>query len=257
MAYEVERVPVWRDNYAWVLFGDDGSAALVDSPEAGPIAERLSARGARLTHILNTHHHPDHVGANPDLVDAWPGLAVFGSAYDAEQHRIPGLTKGLRDGDTFTFAGVRCSVREVPGHTLGHIAYLFDDGRAFVGDTLFVGGCGRLFEGTAEQLDRSLNEVLAALPDDTRVYCAHEYTASNLRFARSVDPDNADLLAYSEEVERLREADEATVPSTLGLERRINPFLRADLPALRAAVDLPDAPRHEVLGALRSRKDHF
>lgn len=256
MAYEVVQLPVWRDNYAYVLLGDD-VAAVVDSPEAAPVLALLDERGRSLTHIFNTHHHFDHVGSNEGLLERFPDLEVWAGAHDHREQRIPGQTRVLRDGDRFTFSGVGCTVREVPGHTLGHIAYLFDDGRAFVGDTSFVGGCGRLFEGTPAQMDHALNEVLSSLPDDTRLYCAHEYTASNLRFALSVDGDNPDLRAFADEVERLRAAEQPTVPSTVGLEKRVNPFYRADAPALRAAVGLPDAPRHEVLGALRALKDEF
>jgi hydroxyacylglutathione hydrolase len=258
MALTIHRVPVWSDNYAWVLEAADGTAAVVDSPEAAPIAALLRDRCLRLTHILNTHHHPDHVGANRDLATSWPGLHIWAGRYDAERERIPGLTRSFSDGERAEFGGVPCTVRAVPGHTLGHIAWLFDDGAAFVGDTLFVGGCGRLFEGTARQLDHSLHEVLGALDPATRLYCAHEYTAANLRFALSVEPDNADLLDYAREVERLRAAGTATVPSTLELEWRINPYLRCDRPELRLSVGAPaDAPRHEVLGALRAAKDRF
>lgn len=258
MSLDIQRVLVWQDNYAWLLSDHEGNAALVDAPDAAPILAILEERGLRLTHILNTHHHYDHVGSNEALGAAFPGLEVFGGVYDREHDRIPGQTRALSDGERFTWGGVGCTVRAVPGHTLGHIAYLFDDGSAFVGDTIFVGGCGRLFEGTAEQLDRAINEVFDALPDDTRLYCAHEYTAANLAFARSVDPDNADLVAYAEEVDALRAAGHATVPSTVALERTINPFVRADRPALRAAAGCtPDAPRHEVVGALRRMKDSF
>lgn len=258
MAFDVLRVPVWRDNYAWVLVDGAGQAAVVDSPEAAPILALLTERGLRLTHILNTHHHPDHVGANAALAAAFPGLQIWAGRYDADHDRIPGLTRAFDDGEAVQWGGVSGVVRAVPGHTLGHIAWLFDNGAAFVGDTLFVAGCGRLFEGTAEQLDEALNGVIAGLDDATKLYCAHEYTESNLRFAQSVDPDNAELLAYAAEVARLRARGEPTVPSTLALERAINPFLRCDTPALRRSAGLDDgAARHEVLGALRARKDRF
>ncbi len=198
MPFAIQRVPVWQDNYAWLLASEDGTAALVDAPEAGPILEILRSRGLGLTHIFNTHHHYDHVGSNEALQAAFPDLQIFGGVYDHQHGRIPGQTRALADGERFTWGGVGCTVREVPGHTLGHIAYLFDDGSAFVGDTLFVGGCGRLFEGTAEQLDGAINRVLATLPSDTRLYCAHEYTASNLAYARSVDRDNANLATDAE-----------------------------------------------------------
>lgn len=258
MAYEVVQLPVWRDNYAYVLLGEHGDAAVVDSPEAAPVLALLDARGATLSHLLNTHHHPDHVGANAELLARFPHAAVFGSVYDQQRGRIPGQTRGLIDGETFSFAGVQVTVRAVPAHTLGHIAYVFEDGSAFVGDTSFVGGCGRLFEGTAEQMDHALNEVLANLRDDVLLFCAHEYTQSNLRFALSVDGDNPALRAFSAQVDAMRAAEQPTVPSTVGLEKAINPFFRADLPALRASAGLPSsAARHEVLGRLRAMKDHF
>ncbi len=258
MPFEIVRIPVWVDNYAWLLLANDGTAAVVDSPEAPPVLEELRRRGRRLTHIFNTHHHFDHVGSNAALSAAFPGLEVFGSRYDAEHDRIPGLTRVVSDGETFVWGGERCTVREVPGHTLGHIAYLFQSGAAFVGDTLFVGGCGRLFEGTARQLDAALNEVLAGLDPATRLYCAHEYTQANLRFARHVDPNNAALIAYAEEVDGKRAAGLPTVPSNLADELEINPFLRCDTPAVRSAVGAgSDEPRHSVLGALRALKDGF
>ncbi len=257
MTFEIIRLPVWVDNYAYLLLADDGDAAVVDSPEAGPVLEELARRGRRLTHIFNTHHHFDHVGSNAALLEAFDDVAVFGGRYDREHERIPGQTRVLVDGETFAWGGETCTVREVPGHTLGHILYTWSNGAAFVGDTLFVGGCGRLFEGTAEQLDRALNDVIAALPPATRLYCAHEYTQSNLKFALHVDPDNAALIAYAEEVDRKRGAGAATVPSVLADELEINPFLRCDTPAIRAAVGMAAASRHEVLGALRSMKDGF
>jgi hydroxyacylglutathione hydrolase len=188
----------------------------------------------------------------------FPGLCIFGGRYDSEHGRIPGQTRVLVDGETFDWGGEQCVVREVPGHTLGHILYDWSNEAAFVGDTLFVGGCGKLFEGTAEQLDRALNDVISALAPTTRLYCAHEYTQSNLRFARHVDPSNADLIAYAREVDHKRARGASTVPSVLADELRINPFLRCDTHAIRSAVGLgKSSPRHEVLGALRSLKDEF
>ena len=258
MTYEVIQVPVWRDNYAYVLLDSDGHAAVVDSPEAEPVLALIDSQGAVLTHLLNTHHHPDHVGSNRDLLERFPAAEVFGSTYDMARGRIPGQSRGLKDGERFTFGGVGCTVRDVPAHTLGHIAYVFDDGSAFVGDTSFVGGCGRLFEGTAKQMDTALNEVISGLGDDVLLFCAHEYTESNLRFALSVDGENPALIAFAEQVAVLRASGEPTVPSTVGLEKAINPFFRADSKALRTAAGLPSgAPRHEVLGRLRAMKDQF
>jgi hydroxyacylglutathione hydrolase len=256
MPFEVLQVPVWRDNYAHLLIADDRTCALVDGPDATPLVPLLEQRGLTLTHVFVTHHHADHVGSHAALIDRWPDLQILGSAYDLERGRIPGQTRGLRDGETVAWGGQIATVREVPGHTLGHLLWSWSGGLAFVGDTLFVGGCGRLFEGTAEQLDRSLNEVIAGLPPDTLLYCAHEYTTSNLRFARRVDPDNTALADFSRRVADLRSQGLSTVPQPLSLELAINPFLRCDSPAIRGAVGLgDDAPRHRVLGALRSMKD--
>jgi len=258
VSFDVVQIPVWQDNYAYLLCAHDGTAALVDSPEAPPIQAELDRRGLRLTHIFQTHHHFDHVGANAALVEALPGLEVWGGVYDSEHDRIPGQTRVLRDGQQVEWAGEFATIHEVPGHTLGHVAWLWSNGAAFVGDTLFVAGCGRFFEGTPAQMDVSLNEVMASWPDDTLLYCAHEYTQSNIRFALHVDPGNADLRALSDEVDSLRAARRPTVPSTLARELSCNPFLRCDTPAIRAATaSAPGTPRHEVLGRLRAMKDGF
>ena len=258
MAFRVLQIPVWQDNYAYLLEADDGTTGLVDSPEAAPILASLSRSGRTLTHIFNTHHHPDHIGSNVALIERFPDLEVWGGSYDAEHGRIPGQTRAVVDGETFRWGGVSCTVRTIPGHTHGHIAYLWDNGCAFVGDTLFYGGCGRLFEGSAEQLDHALYAVLGPLPDDTQVFCAHEYTEANLRFAAHVDPTNVPLQAAIREVRALRSAGRSTVPSTIKREHDVNPFLRCDTHAIRLAVGSPPgAPRHEVLGALRRMKDEF
>ncbi len=259
MPFEVVQVPVWRDNYAYLLCcADDGTAALVDSPEAPPIEAALQRRGLRLTHVFQTHHHFDHVGANEALLAANPDLEVWAGRYDHDHGRVPGQTRVLEDGEEVTWAGETAVIREVPGHTLGHIAWRWSNGAAFVGDTLFSVGCGRLFEGTPAQMDASLYGVIAPWPADTVLYCAHEYTQSNIAFARTVDPDNPDLQARSDEVDALRARGLPTVPSTLGDELKTNPFLRCDTPAVRAAVGADGAtPRHEVLGRLRAMKDDF
>ena len=258
MPFEVLQVPVWRDNYAHLLIADDGTCALVDGPDAAPLLPILERRGLDLTHIFVTHHHADHVGSHAALLARFGRAQVLGSAYDLERARIPGQTTGLRDGDVVRWGGETATIREVPGHTLSHLLWDWSSGLAFVGDTLFVAGCGRLFEGTAEQLDRSLNDVIARLPADTLLYCAHEYTESNLRFARHVDPDNEALSAFAARAAVRRSRGESTVPQPLSLELAINPFLRCHTPAIRSVVGLgPEAPRHEVLGALRAMKDGF
>jgi hydroxyacylglutathione hydrolase len=256
--FDVVQVPVWTDNYAYLLIGEDGDCALVDSPEAGPILALLAERGLRLTHIFNTHHHPDHIGANGELAEHHPGLEIWGGVYDSEHSRIPGQTRALCHNERFHWAGSACRVLEIPGHTLGHIAYAWDHGVVFVGDTLFVGGCGRLFEGTPQMMEHSLYSVLGSLPGDSVLYCAHEYTEANLRFARSVDGDNAELLALSAKVSRARGEQRSTVPSLLRDEWAHNPFLRCDSAAIRRATGTSnEAPRHEVFGILRSMKDQF
>ena len=258
MSFEIVQVPVWSDNYAYLLVAADGTCALVDSPEAAPIISIIEARGLQLSHIFNTHHHPDHVGANAELIACWPALEIWGGRYDLHHQRIPGQTRALDHNEPFEWAGEKGHVIEVPGHTLGHIAYAFDSGDVFIGDTLFVGGCGRLFEGDAAMMTNSLYDVLGALPDESMMYCAHEYTAANLRFALSVDGANQDLIRYAQLVTQKRSQNVATVPSLLGDERAINPFLRCDSDPVRAATDsATDRPLHEVFSILRSMKDHY
>ena len=258
MPFEVVQVPVWTDNYAYLLIAQDNTAALVDSPEAGPILEILAARDLSLTHIFNTHHHPDHIGSNRKLAEHFPDLEIWAGVYDSEHGRIPGQTRALRHGESFSWGGSRCRILEIPGHTLGHIAYAFDHGAVFVGDTLFVGGCGRLFEGDAKMMEHSLYRVLGALPDNSLIYCAHEYTEANLRFARSVDGANPELAELYLEVVRAREQGRPTVPSRLSSEWDVNPFLRCDSEAIRHATGSSgDTPRHQVFGILRSMKDRF
>ena len=254
-ALQIRRLPAFEDNYLWLVHAPaSGETAVVDPGEAGPVDAALSAEGWTLTHILNTHHHHDHVGANEELKARW-GCRIVGPRADAA--RIPGIDRRVGDGDTVTLGGRTARVFDVPGHTRGHIAYWFEgDAAVFVGDTLFAGGCGRMFEGTPTQFWSSLAR-LRALPDDTQVYCAHEYTASNLRYAAHLLPADAAVASRVEAVGAARARGEATVPSPLGLEKRTNPFLRCDEPSLAAAVDAPGAPPAEVFALLRARKDAF
>ncbi|WP_304177580.1 hydroxyacylglutathione hydrolase [Phenylobacterium aquaticum] len=246
MSITVHQFPCLSDNYGFLVRDDaTGLAACVDTPEAGPILKALDELGWKLALILNTHWHQDHAGGNAEIKAA-TGATVVGPA---EVERLTPLDRKVGGGDVVELGQTRFQVIETGGHTLGHIAY-YDAGDhvAFVGDTLFALGCGRMFEGTADQMWTSLQR-LAALPDDTRVYCAHEYTASNARFALSVDDDPA-LKARAAEIFAARERGEPTVPTTIGLEKATNPFLRA--PLLR-----PGVPAHEAFGAVRAAKDAF
>ena len=230
-----------NDNYGFLLHDtESGETACIDTPELGPILEALERRGWELTAIWNTHHHYDHVGANLELVERF-GCEVVGNADDAK--RITGLTRGVRGGETFRFGAHDVHVIDTPGHTVGHICYHVPDaGAAFVGDTLFVMGCGRLFEGTPAQMHESLAKLMA-LPPDTKLYCAHEYTLSNAAFAVTVDGGNAEMLAAIEEAKARRERGEFTVPTTVARERATNPFVRAGSAA--------------ELGRIRALKDGF
>jgi hydroxyacylglutathione hydrolase len=247
--------PCLSDNYGYLLHDpDSGLTAAIDTPDAAAIAAELRGQGWRLTHILNTHHHPDHAGGNLQLKEL-TGCQIIGPAADAQ--RIPGIDRGVGDGDAIEFGGYRIEVFETPGHTSGHIVYLLREERiAFVGDTLFSLGCGRLFEGTPEQMWHSMQKILS-WPGDTRLYCAHEYTLANGRFARTLEPNNTALARRLAEVEELRAAAQPSVPSTLDMEKRTNPFLRPDSAELQRAVGLTNAPIVEVFARTRALKDAF
>jgi hydroxyacylglutathione hydrolase len=255
MSVDVHMFPCLSDNYGFLVHEPAaGVTATIDTPEAEPINAALADKGWTLTHILNTHHHFDHAGANEELKARW-GCTVVGAANDAE--RIPGIDVRVADGDVFDFGAARVKVFEVPGHTTGHIAYYFpDDGIAFVGDTLFALGCGRLFEGSPAQMWNSLQKLMA-LPDDTTVYCAHEYTQANAAFALTVEPENPDLQSRAEEITRLRSAGKPTVPTTIGLEKATNPFLRPNSASLQRQVGMSGAATVEVFAETRRRKDNF
>ena len=252
---EIERVPALQDNYIWLVREPaSGKVAVVDPADPAPVRTALKRKGWTLTHILNTHHHPDHVDNNLALKSEF-GCTIVGPAPDAA--RIPGIDVQVGDGDVYRFGEAEAKVFFVPGHTRGHIAYWFaGHGALFCGDTLFALGCGRLFESTPEQMWRSLS-TLRALPPETEVYCAHEYTQSNARFALTVDPENRDLARRAAEIDRMRAADIPTVPSTLDEERRTNPFLRADDPGVAQAVGLAGADPVRVFAEVRARKDSF
>ena len=236
---EIVRVSVLSDNYVWLVHEAQSKETLVVDPAvAAPVLAAAAARGWTITQIWNTHWHPDHVGGNAEIKAA-TGCVITGPADEAE--RIPTLDVHVRGGDVVQLGALRATVIDVPAHTAGHIAFHFaNEHAAFVGDTLFAMGCGRLFEGTAAQMYDNMRK-LEALGDDTAIYCAHEYTLSNARFAVTVEPDNADLAARLADVIAHRERGEATVPTTIALERATNPFMRAasveELAARRAAKD--------------------
>ena len=255
MTIEVHQFPCLNDNYGFLVHDvETGNTATVDTPEVGPINAALEEKGWQLTHILNTHHHFDHAGGNEELKERW-GCTIVGAANDA--HRIPGIDVIVSDGDSFALGGSNAHVFETPGHTTGHIAFYFaEDGVAFVGDTIFALGCGRLFEGTPDQMWTSLSKLMA-LPDETVVYCAHEYTQANAAFALSVEPDNSALQSRAEEIADLRAKGIPTVPTTIGLERATNPFVRPDSVDLQSTIGMSGDDVVAVFAETRKRKDNF
>ena len=246
-----ERVPTLKDNYTYILIcSETKEAAIVDAPQYEPVVARVEALGVTITKILSTHHHPDHSAANPQLKELYQ-VPVYAHPSDAE--RLPGFTHGLDEGAAVRVGKQEASVWYIPAHTTGHIAYLFTNPNAiFCGDTLFTAGCGRLFEGTPEDMFRAMQRF-RDLPEDTLVYCGHEYTESNLRFAQAAETDNKDMEEWAKEVRATRQnalpnwldasPEEMTIPSTIGREKRCNPFMRAS--------------SGEELGRLRSWKDGF
>ena len=252
MGLQIERIPTFGDNYTYLVICEaTREAAVVDAPEAPPVIRRAEATGAKVTKILSTHHHPDHAAANPELAKHY-GVPVIGHVSDAA--RLAGFSEGVDEGDVVSVGQETARVLFIPSHTMGHVAYVFDAAKAaFTGDMLFAAGCGRLFEGDAAMMYDALCVKLAALPDDMRVFCGHEYTESNLRFALHVEPDNKDIQAKLKQVEATRanaapdwhDATEAemTIPSTIAEEKATNPFMRSR-----------DA---EELGERRTQKDNF
>lgn len=252
---EICLFPCLADNYAFLIHDHEhGLTAAVDTPDPAVIEKALAARGWTLTHILNTHHHWDHAGGNLELKNK-TGCIIVGPR--AEAKRIPGIDIQADEGDTFTFGQHTARIHATPGHTLGHIVYHFEDARvAFVGDTLFALGCGRLFEGTAAQMWHSLQKLLL-WPDETQIYCAHEYTQQNARFALTVEPGNPDLIARAAEIDKLRAKDQPTIPSLLALEKKTNPFLRPMSKDIRNRLDMINASAEEVFARIRALKDKF
>lgn len=255
MALSIVQFPCLSDNYG-VLIHDEasGRTSSIDAPEAAPVLAALKAQGWKLTDIFTTHHHPDHVDGNLELKAA-TGCTITGPREEAD--RIPGIDIEVGDGDSFDFAGHTVRVIATPGHTLGHIIYhLPEDKVAFVGDTLFALGCGRVLEGTLEQMFESVEKV-GALPEDTALYCGHEYTEANWRFAITRDPDNARLIARGDEIRRLRADGLPTLPTTVAIELETNPYLRTRTPALAVSAGLPAGTPSEIFAATRRAKDVF
>ncbi len=253
MPVEIVTVPCLTDNYAYLLHDHaSGQTALVDAPEAGPIQAALDTRGWTLTDILITHHHADHVDGLKPLRGS---ARLIGAAADA--HRLPALDLAVAPGDTLSVIGQDVQVIDVSGHTVGHVAFYFaESAAAFTADSLMAMGCGRLFEGSPAMMWDSMQR-LAALPADTLICSGHEYTASNARFALTIEPDSPALLARVAAITAARAAGLPTVPSLLSLELATNPFLRAHLAAVKASVGMPDATDAAVFAEIRGRKDRF
>ncbi len=258
---EIVPLPLLADNYGYLLIDSAGKrAAIVDCSEAGPVLAEVERRGLRLEAILSTHHHYDHVGGNEEVARVIPGVRVLGSRADAA--RVPAITEGLDDGEEFEVVGRRGRAILIPAHTSGHLAYFFpaDGPSVFSGDTLFAAGCGRLFEGSPAQMMHSLGK-LAVLPEATQVWFGHEYTEKNLRFAHELEPTNPDISAKLARVETLRKSGTPTVPSTIGEEKRTNPFLRWESAELRRTLlrRFPDLSTDAVAVFAKTRelKDTF
>ncbi len=255
MPLEIVTVPCLQDNYAYLVHSPEtGETAVVDVPEDKPIRQALQDRNWQLSHILITHHHGDHIGGVETLREA-SGARVIGASADA--HRLPRLDQSVGDGDRFSCAAHGVQVLDVSGHTLGHIAFYMPDAQAvFTADSLMALGCGRVFEGTPEQMWASLSK-LAALPGDTLVYSGHEYTETNASFALTIELENPELQARVRDIREKRAAGHPTVPSLLSLELATNPFLRAGLQQVKAAINMPNGSDSDAFAEIRQRKDRF
>jgi hydroxyacylglutathione hydrolase len=254
---KIIQIPLLRDNYGYLIICEKTkNAAIIDPSEADPVLARIDQEQVSLQAILNTHHHRDHTGGNEGIL-AKRKAEVYG--HKSDSGRIHGMSRGVDEGDEIQVGELKGTVLFIPGHTTGHVAYLFEN-NLFCGDTLFTAGCGRLFEGTPEQMQASLKKLMA-LPDNTRVYCGHEYTESNLRFAISVEPKNPKLASRFERVQGLRARSTSTVPSTIEEEKQTNPFLRWDSKEIQAHVKAAHATTRldpvSVFAAVRKMKDSF
>ncbi|GJL93970.1 MAG: hydroxyacylglutathione hydrolase [Hyphococcus sp.] len=255
MALEILQIPCLSDNYGYLIRdGETGETAAIDTPDVNAINQALGETGWTLTYIFNTHHHWDHAGGNLALKEQW-SCEIIGPK--AEADRIPGLDRAVGQDDVVMLGKSSAIIYDTPGHTSGHIVYHFEeDGAAFVGDTIFAMGCGRLFEGTPAQMWASLSKI-ASMPKATKLYCAHEYTQANAAFALSVDPHNEALKKRAAEVDQLRAAGTPTVPTDVARELATNPFLRAEDKGLQAALELVGSDPVEVFAETRRRKDNF
>ena len=255
MPLHIHQFPCRSDNYGFLAHDPDtGLTASIDTPDGNAINAGLAEKGWQLSHILNTHHHVDHTEANLQLKEQWE-CTIVGATNDAE--RIPGIDIQVANEEEFSFGAIKAKVLEVPGHTSGHIAFYFaTEGIAFVGDTLFALGCGRLFEGTPSMMWTSLQKLMT-LPNETLVYCGHEYTQANAKFALTIEPANERLKARSDEIDVLRANNLPTVPTTIGLERATNPFVRPENKNIQAAIGLQGADALTVFSEIRRLKDNF
>ncbi len=251
----IQQIPVLTDNYIYLIHDTESTeTAVIDPAIAPPVLRQLQSNHWTLDYIFNTHHHSDHIGGNVDLKQQ-TACKIAGAM--ADQYRIPDIDIPLQEGDTLHIGRYNINIIECYGHTTGHIAFYIPEAEAlFCGDTLFSLGCGRLFEGTAQQMQQSLAKF-TTLPLTTKIYCAHEYTASNAKFALSVEPNNPALLQRIEQVSQLRAKHQSTIPSTLAQELASNPFLRTDSPEIRQSLNLKNATDLEVFMELRKRKNHF
>lgn len=251
----VSAIKAFSDNYIWAITDQtQQKACIVDPGDAQPVIEFLESEGLDLESVIVTHHHPDHIGGIKTLRENY-NFEVIGS----ESSRYQPIDRPLKDGDSIKILGQNFKMMQVPGHTLDHVAYYSEANEKhwlFCGDTLFSAGCGRMFEGEAKQMHQSLLN-LAALPSETLVYCAHEYTLANLQFAVEMEPDNQALLDYREHCEALRQHKQPTIPTSIERERAVNPFLRCDSPSIRASLKLPEVEDWQVFKALRKAKDQF
>lgn len=252
---KVHMFPCLQDNYCYLVHDPAaGVTGVIDTPDVAAIERALDETGWQLDFILNTHHHWDHAGGNLELKEK-TGCQIVGPRADAE--RIPGIDIALAEGEKFTLGNHEAEIFDTPGHTRGHIVYHFaDDGVAFVGDTLFAMGCGRLFEGTPDQMWNSLQKIMR-WPDDTKIYCAHEYTQANANFALTVEPQNKELVARAKQVDELRSRNVPTIPTTVALEKATNPFLRPMSPDLQQTLNMTGDQTVTVFAETRKRKDKF